>query len=81
MGDTHSRRAHRKLWSINSRHKTTIILAIHTLVYVLIGIAGLLSGFIVMAGMLARKRLNGWTVAFLGTTVATGAAGFLAVTS
>jgi hypothetical protein len=47
-----------------------------TLVHVAISLAGILSGLVVLAGMLADKRLNGWTAFFLLTTVATSVTGF-----
>ena len=47
-----------------------------TLVHVVISLVGILSGFIVLFGMLTAKRLNGWTALFLATTVATSVTGF-----
>jgi len=47
-----------------------------TLVHVVISLVGILSGFIVVSGMLAGRRLNGWTALFLATTVATSVTGF-----
>ena len=47
-----------------------------TLVHVLIGLVGIGSGFVVIFGLLAGKRLNGWTAVFLATTVATSVTGF-----
>jgi len=48
-----------------------MILAIYTLVHVVISLAGIFSGFVVLFGLLAGKRLDGWTKFFLITTVAT----------
>jgi hypothetical protein len=48
----------------------------YTLVHVLISLVGILSGFVVLSGLLTAKRLNGWTALFLATTVATSATGF-----
>ncbi|HTD21312.1 MAG TPA: hypothetical protein VK738_01575 [Terriglobales bacterium] len=48
-----------------------------TLVHVALSLVGILSGFVVLFGMLAGKRLDGWTALFLTTTVATSATGFL----
>lgn len=48
-----------------------------TLIHVLISIVGLISGFIVLAGMIAGNRLDNWTHLFLATTIATSATGFL----
>jgi len=47
-----------------------------TLIHVVISLIGILSGFVVLFGMIANKRLDGWTKIFLGTTVATSATGF-----
>ncbi len=48
-----------------------------TLVHVLLSLVGIVSGFVVVFGMLSAKRLDGWTLLFLITTVATSATGFL----
>ncbi len=48
-----------------------------TLVHVALSLVGIFSGFVVLFGMLAGKRLDGWTALFLATTVATSATGFL----
>ncbi|MEY2605314.1 MAG: hypothetical protein QOH31_3130 [Verrucomicrobiota bacterium] len=45
-------------------------------VHVLLSLVGIFSGFVVLFGMLAAKRLNGWTATFLVTTVATSVTGF-----
>ncbi len=55
----------------------SIVLAILTLAHVLISLVGIFSGFVVMFGLLAGKRLDGWTALFLATTVATSVTGFL----
>ena len=47
-----------------------------TAIHVLISLIGILSGLVVMFGMLARKRFDRWTVLFLATTVATSVTGF-----
>jgi hypothetical protein len=44
--------------------------------HVLVSLVGIASGFIVLFGLLARKRLDGWTVFFLATTAATSITGF-----
>ena len=54
----------------------TMILAVYTLVHVVISLAGIFSGFVVLFGLLAGKRLDGWTKFFLITTVATSVTGF-----
>jgi hypothetical protein len=51
--------------------------ATFTLLHVLISMVGIGSGFIVIAGLLARKRLEAWTKLFLATTVLTTLTGFL----
>lgn len=48
----------------------------YTTVHVVISLVGILSGFIVLFGLLADKRLDGWTALFLVTTVATSMTGF-----
>jgi hypothetical protein len=48
----------------------------YTLIHVLISLAGIGSGLIVMFGLLAGKRLDGWTAIFFATTVATSVTGF-----
>src|SRR5439155_8179662 len=42
----------------------------------LISLVGIGSGFVVIFGLLAGKRLDGWTALFLVTTVATSVTGF-----
>ena len=50
--------------------------ATFTLVHVLLSLIGIGSGFVVIFGLLAGKRLDGWTALFLVTTVATSVTGF-----
>jgi hypothetical protein len=47
-----------------------------TLVHVVISLVGIATGFIVMFGLLAGRRLEGMTAVFLATTVATSVTGF-----
>ncbi len=47
-----------------------------TVVHVVISLIGILSGLVVMLGMLARQRLDSWTGLFLATTAATSVTGF-----
>jgi len=47
-----------------------------TLLHVLISLAGIFSGFIVLFGLLAGKRLEKLTAIFLATTAATSVTGF-----
>jgi hypothetical protein len=48
-----------------------------TLVHVVISLVGIVSGLIVLFGMLAAKRLDALTALFLVTTVLTSVTGFL----
>jgi hypothetical protein len=48
-----------------------------TLIHVLLSLVGIVTGFIVLAGMFDSRRLESWTVIFLITTVATSVTGFL----
>jgi hypothetical protein len=52
-------------------------MAAFTLFHVALSLVGILSGLIVVFGLLAGKRLNGWTALFLVTTVLTSLTGFL----
>jgi hypothetical protein len=52
-------------------------MATFTLLHVLISLAGIGAGFIVLYGLIAGKRLDGWTAIFLVTTVLTSLTGFL----
>jgi hypothetical protein len=47
-----------------------------TFVHVVISLMGILSGFVVAFGLIAGKRLDGWTAIFLTTTVLTSVTGF-----
>jgi hypothetical protein len=53
-----------------------MILAIYTIIHTLISLVGIFTGLVVLFGMLAAKRLDGWTKWFLITTVATSVTGF-----
>ena len=48
-----------------------------TFVHVMLSLIGIFSGFVVVFGLLAGKRLDGWTALFLVSTVATSVTGFL----
>jgi len=50
--------------------------ATYTLLHVLISLVGIVTGLIVMYGLLTGKRLNGMTAVFLITTVLTSVTGF-----
>src|SRR5260370_33313967 len=47
-----------------------------TVVHVVLSLVGIFSGFLVMFGLLAGKRLDGWTALFLVSTVATSVTAF-----
>src|SRR5580693_7869067 len=47
------------------------------LVHVVISLIGILSGFVVVLGLVANLTLCRWTAVFLATTVLTSATGFL----
>jgi hypothetical protein len=47
-----------------------------TLIHVIISLAGILSGFVVLFGMLTAQRFDAWTKLFLATTLATSVTGF-----
>ena len=48
-----------------------------TFVHVLISLVGILSGLVVLFGLIAGNSLDGWTALFLVTTVATSVTGFM----
>jgi hypothetical protein len=48
-----------------------------TLFHVALSLIGIFAGLIMALGLLAAKRLNGWTALFLVTTVLTSVTGFL----
>ena len=52
-------------------------LATFTLVHVVLSLVGIGSGFVVVYGLFAAKRLDTWTAIFLASNVATSATGFL----
>jgi hypothetical protein len=47
-----------------------------TFVHVVLSLIGILSGFVVVFGMLTGEKLDGWTALFLTTTVLTSVTGF-----
>ena len=47
-----------------------------TLVHTVLSLIGIASGIVVLLGMLDAKRLGGWTMLFLATTVLTCVSGF-----
>jgi len=52
-------------------------LSIFTAIHVLISLVGIVTGLVVLSGLLKSKMMNGWTAWFLATTVATSVTGFL----
>src|SRR5260370_38281705 len=48
-----------------------------TFVHVALSLIGILSGFVVVFGLLAAKRLDAWTPLFLVTTALTSVTGFV----
>jgi hypothetical protein len=54
-----------------SSHLTTF-----TLIHVALSLVGILAGMVVAGGLIAGKRLDGWTGLFLVTTVLTNVTGF-----
>src|SRR5437899_8370250 len=53
-----------------------MVLQIYTIIHTLISLVAIFTGFVVVFGMLAGKRLDGWTKWFLITAVATTITGF-----
>jgi hypothetical protein len=53
-----------------------MILHVYTIIHTLISLVGIFTGLVVLFGLLAGKRLDGWTKWFLITTVATSVTGF-----
>jgi hypothetical protein len=53
-----------------------MILQVYTIIHTLISLVGIFAGFVVLFGLLAGKRLDGWTKWFLITTVLTSVTGF-----
>ena len=47
-----------------------------TLIHVVISVVGVLSGLVVIGGLMAGARLESWTALFLATTTLTSATGF-----
>ena len=47
-----------------------------TLVHVVISLIGIITGLVVLGGLLSGKRLDGWTGLFLLTTALTSLSGY-----
>src|SRR6185503_2445883 len=58
------------------RREGIMILKVYTVFHVVISLLGILSGFVVLYGMLTANPLDGWTKFFLISTVATSVTGF-----
>ena len=54
-----------------------MILQIYTIIHTLISLIAIVTGLVVLFGMIADKRLDSWTKWFLITAVATTVTGFL----
>jgi hypothetical protein len=52
-------------------------LSTFTTLHVIISLIGIVTGIVVVLGMLSGRKLGGWTAMFLATTVLTSATGFL----
>jgi hypothetical protein len=51
-------------------------MALFTLVHVVISLIGIITGLVVVGGLLSGKRLDGWTGLFLLTTIVTNLTGY-----
>jgi hypothetical protein len=51
-------------------------LPMFTLIHVVISVLGIIAGLVVVGGLMAGARLDGWTGLFLATTVLTSLTGF-----
>lgn len=49
---------------------------LYTALHVFISLVGIASGFVVIWGLIAGRRLGGWTAIFLSTTIATSVTGY-----
>jgi hypothetical protein len=54
-----------------------MVLHVYTIIHTLISLVGIFTGLVVLFGLLAGKRLDGWTKWFLITTVLTSVTGFI----
>jgi hypothetical protein len=51
-------------------------LATYTLIHTLISLLGIVTGLVVLYGLLTGNRMDKWTAVFLATTVATSVTGY-----
>jgi len=49
---------------------------VFTLIHVVLSLLGIIAGLVVVGGLVAGARLDGWTALFLGTSILTSATGF-----
>lgn len=52
-------------------------MTIQVFIHVVLSLVGLVTGFVVMFGLLSGERRDGWTAVFLASTVLTSATGFV----
>ena len=53
-----------------------MVLTIYTLIHVALSLSGIMTGVVVLLGLLTGKRFDTWTPLFLATTAATSVTGF-----
>ncbi len=58
------------------RYNAMFDLQTFTFMHVALSLVAIASGFVVLVGLIAGKRLDGWTAFFLATTIATSVTGF-----
>ena len=51
-------------------------LPMFTLIHVVISVLGIITGLVVVGGLMAGARMDGWTAFFLATTILTSVTGF-----
>ncbi len=51
-------------------------LPMFTLIHVVLSVVGIIAGLVVVGGLIAGARLDGWTTLFLATTLLTSVTGF-----
>src|SRR5207237_1002180 len=71
-----SRFGHERTISHNPKRSNKMILHIYTIVHTLISLVAIFTGFVVLFGLLAGNRVDGWTKWFLITALATTVTGF-----
>src|SRR5438876_3921453 len=71
-----SRFGHERTISHNPKRSNKMILHIYTIIHTLISLVAIFTGFVVLFGLLAGNRVDGWTKWFLITAVLTTVTGF-----